>query len=324
MNVHEQLKHRLPEKWEDFLRVLINQLSKTSPALPTVRCLTKKTLVNVFGDIKKELGLPSTFPTGIRILNRLISMGLARQIPVEETINSTPSNEFYLMGFQGSNEREIDPLELLQAFSPKGIICYLSALGHLALTTQVPVHHHIAIPTRDRPAMINEPLDAAPSLDPTAENIERSKLGTRIFSYEGIPYYSTKRVIRSIPGIKERVLSPWSTIRMTTIEQTLLDTLQYPYHCGGPDVVFEAWQTARDRYEEEDLLKGLKRIGLPPLIRRLGAVYDLLNYKPSKSLSAFLKEKRDQFFMQSENPPIPLLRGLTFSRLNSYWNVLIP
>ena len=111
---------------------------------------------------------------------------------------------------------------------------------------------------------------------------------------------------------------------MTTIEQTLLDTLQYPYHCGGPEIVFEAWQTARDRYEEEDLLEGLKLIGLPPLIRRLGAIYNLFNYKPSKCLGTFLEEKRDQFFMQSQNPPIPLLRGLVFSQLDSYWNVLVP
>lgn len=324
MNDHDQVKLHLPKKWQDFSRALINRLSTTSPSLPTVRCLTRKTLVGVFRDTKKELGLPSTFPTGIKILNALISMGLATRIPVEETVKSAPSNEFYLMGFQGSHEREIDPLELLQAFSQEGIICYLSALGHLELTTQVPVHHHIAIPTREQPDMIKEPLGTAPSLDPSENTPKRSKLGTHIFSYEGIPYYSTKRVISSIPGIKERILSPWSMIRMTTIEQTLLDTLQYPYHCGGPDVVFEAWQTAQDRYEEEDLLEGLKRIDLPPLIRRLGAVYNLLNYKPSKCLGAFLKEKRDQFFTQSENPLIPLLRGLTFSQLDSYWNVLVP
>jgi predicted transcriptional regulator of viral defense system len=324
MKAHDQVKQHLPEKWEDFLRILINRLSKTSPSLPTVRCLTRKTLVGVFRDIEKELCLPSTFPTGIKILNTLISMGLATQIPVKETVKSAPSNEFYLMGFQGSHEREIDPLELLQAFSQEGIICYLSALGHLELTTQVPVHHHIAIPTREGADLIKEPLETVRSLDPSGETPKRSKLGTRIFSYEGIPYYSTKRVRSSIPGIKERVLSPWSTIRMTTIEQTLLDTLQYPYHCGGPEVVFEAWQTAQDRYEEEALLEGLKRIGLPPLIRRLGAVYNLLNYMPSKCLGAFLKEKRDQFFTQSENPPIPLLRGLTFSQLDSYWNVLVP
>ena len=167
-------------------------------------------------------------------------------------------------------------------------------------------------------------MEAAPFLDPSEETPKRSKLGTHIYSYEGIPYYSTKRAISTIPGIKERVISPWSTIRMTTIEQTLLDTLQYPYHCGGPEVVFEAWQTARDRFEEEELLENLKRIGLPPLIRRVGAVYNLLDYSPSKRLGEFLNEKRDQFFTQSEYPPIPLLRGLTFSQLDSYWNVLVP
>lgn len=319
-----QARLHLPERWEDFLKAVANRLSKPSASLPTVRCVTRKTLVGIFENVEKELGLPSTFPSGIKILNMLISMGLAARITVEEIVKSTPSNEFYLLGFQGLDEREVDPLELLQAFSQEGIICYMSALAHLELTTQVPVHHHIAVANRERPEMIKEQPATVQLSSSSNEILKRSKLGKHIFSYQGIPYFSTKRVITSIPGIKERILSPWSTIRMTTLEQTLLDTLQYPYHCGGPEVVFEAWQTAQDRYEEKNLLNALKKIDLPPLTRRLGAVYNLFNRKPSKDLALFFEEKRERLFAQSPPPPIPLLRGLSFSRLNSIWNVLVP
>jgi len=243
---------------------------------------------------------------------------------VEKSPKSGPSNEFYLIGFHGSHEWEIDPLELLQAYSQEGIVCYFSALAHLELTTQVPVHHHIAIPTRKPHNMSKETAEPVTPMNTSGETTIRSKLGTHIFTYEGIPYYSTKRAINSIPGIKERIFSQWSTIRMTTVEQTLLDTLQYPYHCGGPEVVFEAWHRAQYRYEEKDLLEDLKTIGLPPLIRRLGAIYKLFCYVPSEPLGAFLNEKRSEFFKQVEIPPIPILRGLTFSQLDPDWNVLVP
>lgn len=315
----------LSHNWENFLRALTSRLSKPSSSLPTVRCLTRKTLVGIFRDVERELSLPSTFPSGIKILKHLISMGLARRIPLEWTDIPAPSKEFYSMGFQGSQEPEIDSLELLQAFNKKGIICYFSALSHLELTTQVAVHHHVAIPIRKRvDENIARPLEKAPNLDQLGETSKRSKFGTHIFSYEGIPYYSTKRAMHSIPGIQERILSPWATIRMSSMEQTLLDTLQYPYHCGGPEVVFEAWQSARDRYREEKLLECLKKIDLPPLIRRLGALYNLFDYTPSKPLGQFLEEKRMQFFTQSENSTIPLLRGSSFSQVDPQWNVLVP
>ncbi len=315
----------LPDHWEPFLSALTRRLSKPSSSLPTVRCVSRKTLVNLFRDIEKELHLPSTFPSGIMILNHLEFMGLAREIPLEGTIKSALSKDFYIMGFQGVHEQEIDPLELLQAYNKKGVICYFSALSHLELTTQVPFHHHVAILTHRRmDESAADRLEKPSYLEPSEKTSKRSKLGTQIFSYKGIPYYSTKRALHSIPGIKERILSPWATIRMASMEQTLLDTLQYPYHCGGPEVIFESWQSAQNRYEEDKLLKCLKEIDLPPLTRRLGALYNLFDYRPSEPLRQFLEEKRTQYFANIKNSPIPLLRGSSFSQLDPQWNVLVP
>jgi predicted transcriptional regulator of viral defense system len=152
----------------------------------------------------------------------------------------------------------------------------------------------------------------------------RSKMGTPIFSYQNVPIFSTKRIVNSIPGIKSRILSPWAIIRMTTIEQTLLDTLQYPLQCGGSEVVFEAWEKQISNLNDDLILEYLKIINIPPLTRRLGAILDLFNHRPTSELSAFLEESRSNLFIQPEVPEIPILKGMFFSRLNSSWNVLIP
>jgi predicted transcriptional regulator of viral defense system len=44
-------------------------------------------------------------------------------------------------------------------------------------------------------------------------------------------------------------------VRITTLEQTLLDTLHRPLSCGGPPIVIEAWEhTALGRSTNVDLV----------------------------------------------------------------------
>lgn len=278
----------------------------------------------MFREIQIELKLPSTYPSGVKILEHLISMGLATRVPIEDAPKSTPSKEFFLLGIRGSRELDVDPLELLQAYHQSGIICYFSALAHLNLTTQISAHHHVAILTPRRIKTNIEPSEIIPKSDSSKQKIERSRLGTLAFSYQGIPYYLVKRVKNSLPGVKIRIVSPWTRIRMTTIEQTLLDTLQYPFHCGGPEAVFEAWEKRIKKIDEDLILDYLERIQIAPLTRRIGAIFDLLGHQPTKRLDLFLNKTRNQFFIQSEIQHISLLRGTHYSRINSSWNVLVP
>ena len=313
-----------PPRWEEFLKTLTERLSKTTPSLPCVRCLTKKTLARMFREIQIELKLPSTYPSGVKILEHLISMGLATRVPIEDAPKLTPSKEFFLLGIRGSRELDVDPLELLQAYHQSGIICYFSALAHLNLTTQISAHHHVAILTPRSIKTNIEPAEIIPKSDNSKEKIKRSRLGTPAFSYQGIPYYSVKRVKNSLPGVKIRILSPWTRIRMTTIEQTLLDTLQYPFHCGGPEAVFEAWEKQIEKIDDDLILDYLERIQIAPLTRRIGAIFELLGHHPVKRLDSFLKKKRNQFFAQSEIQHISLLRGTHYSQINSSWYVYVP
>jgi len=303
----------------------MNRLSKTTTTLLNVRCLTENTLSHLFEDIKIELKLPSTFPSGVKIIDHLTAMGLASRIPIKVASATKPSNRFYLFGVRESEDFNIDPLELLQSYQQSGVICYFSALSHLGLTTQIAAHHHIAklIPYQTK-TNIERP-EISSELNNTKNNkIERSKIGTIIFSFQEIPYYSTKRLRKSAPGIKTRILSPLSKIRITTKEQTLLDTLQYPYHCGGPETVFEAWERQIRNLDEKLITDYLNKIQIAPLTRRVGAILNLYNHNPTSHLSAYLKKSKERFAARAELNTISLLRGIAYSRIDTYWNVAVP
>jgi hypothetical protein len=278
----------------------------------------------LFKKIQNELNLASTFPSGTRILELLISMGLANRISVENIPRIIPSKEFFSIGIQEANASLIDPVELLQAYFQSGIICYFSALYLLDLTTQQVTHHHIAIPTKPPINSEFEESETSSKINSSPLKSGRSKLGTPSFFYQDIPFYSTRRFKNTIPGLKVRILSPRTQVRMTTIEQTLLDTLQYPYHCGGPDPIFEAWKNGLALIDEDLLHSYLEKIDIPPLTRRTGAILDLFDHRPEKNLEAFLNKSRSNFIENKKYHLIPLLRGIDYSRLNEYWNVSIP
>ena len=309
-------------RWEEFLKEFTARVAKPTSSLLSVRCITRQTLSGILSEIQCELKLPSTYPSGVAIIEYLISMGFASRIPIEGTKGTTPSKEFILLGIQEAQNLDADPLELLQAYDQQGIICYFSALAYFDLTTQVPAHHHVAtLSTRttnntnsERPVRVVNPN----------KTITKSKLGTYLFNYEGVPFYCTKRVKSSIPGIKIRVISSRANLRITTIEQTLLDTLQYPFHCGGQEVALEAWGRHIGQIDGDLLFDYLRTIRIDPLTRRVGAIFDLFGIPLAKDLDFFLKESKSRIFSQSEVPEIPLFRGINCQRSNPSWKILIP
>ncbi len=315
---------KFPPRWEEFLKAFTNYLSKPSSSLPGVRCITEKSLSHVFEEIRINLHLPTTYPSGIKILNHLLSMGLAFEIPLDDETNPTPSHRFFLLGLEGLKESIIDPLELLQAYQPSGVICYFSALAHLSLTTQTATHHHVATLTKKGNQPQYRSIESHKVSSPSTEKPERSRLGSKAFEYQGISYFLTKRFTHSIPGIQTRILSPRTKIRITTLEQTLLDTLQFPFHCGGPETVFEVWEKQYFRLDEDVLLSYIKKIRIPPLLRRAGTMLDLFGRKPQKALSQYFDKSKKDLIASSEFNQISLLRGVEYSRQNSDWNVLIP
>ena len=56
----------------------------------------------------------------------------------------------------------------------------------------------------------------------------------------GCRRYTTRREAHRVVGVQTRYVNEKSRYRVTTLEQTLVDTLHRPHSCGGPAVVFEA------------------------------------------------------------------------------------
>ena len=314
---------KLPDRWEDFLQAFSGKIAKASNDIRSTRCISRSNLSSIVSGIKRDLNLPTTFPSGIEVLSHLCAMGLASQLPVTNNGGNAPSKDFYLVGMSASHELAITPFELLQAYNNYGVICFFSALSYYDLTTQIPPHHHIA--TIVKSEKINKQSLREKSPTPPIGSTKRKKnIGKFEFSYDGADYYSTRRKAYTIPGTKSRIYNQRTILKITTIEQTLLDTLQYPTHCGGPEVVFEAWENHINTIDEDLLFDYLQGIDTRSLNRRVGALFELLDYKPKLKLINFLSKSLSESDMHNDPYDITLLKGINYTNLNAHWKVLTP
>jgi len=118
--------------------------------------------------------------------------------------------------------------------------------------------------------------------------------------------------------------TPWPDRQ--TLEQTLLDSLYKPFHCGGPEVVFEAWQEAVDsrRIDEERLVTYLQAMNYPATTRRLAVMLELAGGTPSAELQQFLQASQEAIDRQSPHACISLLPGVDYQNVNESWLVSTP
>jgi hypothetical protein len=343
-------KHRHPTTWasamspngtrferdhaykEAFLALLSRAIASPSPEWPTLRCWTKTSLDRLFKGVKADLEKRKQPQSNLELLNWMHGLGLAW------TINAEGAT-FYLLEMGASPRSEIDPLELMMAYEPGGVICYFSAIAYHSLTSQVPSHHHVAvlIPSskiresnqqgHDEPgeALRQEPI-AKKLDDDTKTRSTANPFGKVLFSYADIPYHLTRRAKRLVPGVQIRSFGPRGRFRITSYEQTLLDTLHRPQNCGGPAVALEAWQNASDsgRLDEERLLTYLTQMEYSSTTRRLGAMLQLMNYTPGGELKSYLERAKGELNRQAPYSQISLLPGFDYSNLNSEWLVNSP
>jgi hypothetical protein len=310
---------------ETFLAELNRKLAAPTPEWPTVRCWVASTLNSVFKQVRDDLAAK-----GMRmavshraLLDWVCRLGLASLIPVE-------GESIYLLEIGASAESEVDPLELLMAGKPSGVICYFSAVAFHSLTTQLTEHHHVA---ELNPQVPEGQSDGTKEKKPertggemTTKSRAPRGLGRPLFHYRGIPFYSTRRSARLVPGVQTRGYGPRTQIRITTLEQTLLDTLYKPFHCGGPEVVFEAWQegVASRRIDEERLVEYLRAMNYPATARRLAVMLEQMGTTPSDQLRQFLETCQGAIDRQSPHARISLLPGVDYQNLNEHWLVKTP
>ncbi|MBL8869228.1 MAG: hypothetical protein JNK90_05510 [Planctomycetaceae bacterium] len=310
---------------EAFLSHLNQKLAAPTTEWPTVRCWTEPALNRIFKQVRDELikeDLKSSL-SHASLLDWLCKLRLASSLPLE-------GESAYLLEMGANAETDVPPMELLMARKPSGIICYFSAVAFHELTTQIVEHHHIAeLRTPSNNSTSERPEIDAPektkSPTPSVASVPRG-LGELLFRFQGVPFYSTRRSSRLVPGIQMRSYGPRTQVRITTLEQTLLDTLYKPFHCGGPEVVFEAWQEAKTshRINEKRLLQYLQAMNYPATSRRVAVMLELVGSTPCNELQHYLQNTLDTIDRQSAHAHISLLPGIEYQNLNQTWLVNTP
>lgn len=310
---------------EAFLANLSTKLATARAEWPTLRCWSMPSLQRLFREIREELtesGLRSKL-SNKSLLQWLSSVNIAREVVTE-------GMSFHVLEFGTPLGKAPDPLELLMAARPKGVICYLSSVAFHSLTTQQVAHHHVAMLQKPTAKLTtNETRDVTTGADADGTESPSSQppqLGQILFRYEGTPYYVTKRSSRLVPGVQLRAYGPRVNLRITTYEQTLIDTLYKPFHCGGPEVVFEAWQEARraSRLDEEWLAAYFQKMKYPATVRRTAVMFKLNGFVPGEALRHVLDETREAFDRESEFASISLLPGVAYKNLDKEWLVHTP
>ncbi len=312
------------ERWEIFLQALGDRVSAASEKNPAARCWKPSTLrreIRAATKTNQEV-LRTTFPPAHLVIEQLKRMGWIHPIKVKSP-NGPQMVEFLLLDMEAGKGDPADPLELLQAYLPAGVVCYFSAIAYHELTTQVVAHHHIA---RLNPPRVKKRLEALDTAEPkqAGEPVERNPLGTSIFHFEDVDYYQNRRDVSLVPGVQLRVVSPRFWLRITTLEQTLLDALMQPVRCGGEAVVLEAWETAVKQMDADRMADHLAKIQRDDLDRRVGAVLEMIGAAFAASpLGHRLNAVKDRLIAQ-DVPDIPLLVGFEFPDWNRTWKVRTP
>jgi hypothetical protein len=307
------------KRWEVFQQKLRERFIHASEKYPTVRVWKRSHLIHEIQNViktNKEV-LFTTFPSATTSLEYLQSLGWMQPISIEVAA-SKENLAFYFVDMEAENSNEVDPMELLQAYLPDGVLCYFSALTYYGLTTQIPSHYHIAKP-------VPEPLDSRPAFSSAIKgntsSPQNEALGQLAFSLSGVPCYWTKRQKNWMPGVQTRAKSPRTWLRITSLEQTLLDTLLQPQRCGGVSVILEAWKTGFATTDQEKMYKHLAAISSNDLNRRVGAFTDYLGFQLThQKLMEILKESQEK---SVGFEAIPLFKGYALQNLSEKWNVFV-
>ena len=304
-----------------FIAALSDKLSQEPSVSLNSNCLSERRLYSLLDQISAQCPRPQ--PTKKRTKEWLTEIGLLTAIVIDEyPERGTRNTKFYRLDLSRKTRAQPNPFELLQAYAADGVVCYFSAVAFHSLTTQPPAHHHVAIPTEPRPRITTPSPEL--TVESRATRRKAEPLGEWLFTYKGLRYYQTSRDKKLIPGIQTRFLGPTSLVRITTLEQTLLDTLHRPLSCGGPAVVMEAWEQGIRRAKEDVLAQYLREMDRLPIAQRLGHILSNLDYKPRSELERTLESYLKRLDPNDPSMYQQLFPGLRYEHLQHPWLVYGP
>ena len=336
-------------------------MSRPSHQWPTVRCWTKASLNRLFAEVKSEIGEAQPEQSNLSILRWIEQLGLSCTIPAESVEfrlfeigagADSPIDPYELL-------MAYSPAGVICYF---GAISFHSLTSQIPSHYHVAVMQTVQTPagqSNEKASTVTavnsmnriEHPDRGSSDDMIGELIESSQfqtdangdqpggiltgdlakakpnpLGKKIFSVSEVSYYLTRRQQRLVPGVQNVSNGPRGQIRITTYEQTLLDTLIKPTNCGGPAVAMEAWQNsiAGPRLNEKRLVDYLMRMEYPATSRRLGAILKVIDHAPGKELTRYLDHVKQKISGTTPPSEISLFPGYSYSQLDTEWLVRVP
>lgn len=305
--------HLIPEAWSVIVKGLNKALQVPTDEHPNTRWLSEPALRRLLVAVRDSAGAPQAF-SGKVLLDSLVACGLARPLPVASVPPGKKAFTAYCLELGGNPS--ITPQELLVTTQPnfrKTALCYFTAIQYHDLTTQVAPHHHIAV-LKDYPARsaaVPEPSDRIPSQ------------GTLLFEFEGTRCYETMRDRTLVPGVQTVRTAEHSLARITTFEQTLLDTLHRPWACGGPAVVFEAWERGAPRIDEARLAQYMSTIPATALARRIGYLLEQLRHVVTNPELHQQLEEAKAHAGACDVQPVPLLPSVPAQSVSKAWGLLV-
>lgn len=303
---------------EPFLKGFSDKLAGAPKSLPSTRCITRPELISLLGEIRNALDLPIiSSATATSLLGILERSGLVRKIEITSLNKKVREDRFYAVG-PDVDPDNIDPSELLQSHLPDGVICYFSALQIHGLTTQPAQHHHIA---RLHSASEGDSAHAVPAVQ---QSIVPPPLGSAQFSYQGVTYFVTNRDSSNLKKHQQRYVNSRSKLRVTTLEQTLIDALHRPMSAGGPSVVFEAWDTGVAKADIAGLIDVTLQIGMPVLTRRVGYMLDRTLEKQLPAVSKLFDALAEGRPLSPSDAPASLIPFMPYKTLDRRWQLLVP
>jgi hypothetical protein len=305
----------------DQLRQVIAELSRRleepTETLPSTRCIARPALADLIRESQSVLDLPkSRLLSATAILEQLQDARVIRAVALQDPAHTVGRDRLFAVGL-GVDPEGLHPFELLQAHAPDGVICYMSAVAAHELTSQPVTQHHIARPETapTRVAVVDESVLTTTVRSSTPSETRPHPAGRPAFVFQGIPYFVTRRDPRYLQSFQRRALNQSSQYRVTSLEQTLLDTLHRPMRCGGPAVVFEVWDNAAEQLRPERMRDLILRIGDPLLARRAGYQLEQQRGDIDPAVHALASVDR---------APVSLLHGIPYTNLNARWQVLVP
>ena len=267
-----------------------------------------------------------TRPSARRLRQHLAEVGLIAPLPAQDC---SPADAPQWLVLRGRSGREHSPFQVMCATAGASIISHASALVFHELTQARISTHFVTVPRARRatstasadPSPPNEAIYPIEPPSPTSSAKTRAgpAIGKLMFRFDGNEYRCKQTFEDLLFGVSRIWLDEFEQAQVFDRERTLLHTLTDPQCNGGVRVVLEAWERGAELLREARMLDYLRRLDIPLLWRRVGAISEHLQLtdlcEAAQATVAGLPPLEE---------PAPLVRDTNGGRHAPQWSLTLP